>query len=88
MKVNKFWFFLILIILFPLITKGLYAYQKTKFQKHDPACPDNIVVKWTRVFLEVFRLTFGFLSPPMTSRAIFIFTASIYDSIVPYTSDL
>eukprot|EP01080_Neovahlkampfia_damariscottae_P011961 gene11961-5362_t len=82
MKKNLF--ILLVVFLFLFIAIG----SQTVFQVHDPPCNDNLAIQWSKQWLNVLGTTFGFLTPPMNARAIFIFTASMYDSIVPFTSDL
>ena len=66
-----------------------HDHQKPTRPNDNPkVCKDNVIVKWAHVYLRIFRDTFGFLSPPMTSRAIYMITASMYDSMSAYKPNL
>jgi hypothetical protein len=83
MKIN-----LLTLVCLVLVSSIVDAHNQPTFTVHNPPCPDNLAVQWARTYLDLFRTTFGFLSPPMNARALFIFTASMHDALVPYTTDL
>jgi hypothetical protein len=64
-------------------------HRPDSFETRKPKlCDDNLIVKWSRVYLRILKNTFGFLSPPMTSRALYMITGAMYDAMTPFTSNL
>eukprot|EP01080_Neovahlkampfia_damariscottae_P004948 gene4948-8544_t len=66
--------------------RPIYPHEKPTVK--DETCEDNVIVKWARIYLILFRDTFGFLSPPMTGRALYMITGAMYDAMSAYKPNL